>query len=155
MTFSAYWTPRGVEELDPEVGMIAWGSSNISGGTASRQLFPWFVNSSADMTDPTNASIVVTARSAIDKMYVRHGDPAGNGNPVLYTIVVTPPGGIATPTALAVSLASTGNIGSNLVDVIQIVPGSIVDCILTWAAATQQAPRNVSAQCRIRMTAAD
>ena len=84
-------------------------------------------------------------------MYVRHGEPRGNGGQIVYTIRVSPPGapfGVFTPTILLVSLASDGELGSNLFNQINVLEGTSLECEATKVASVGQSPRMITVTCR-------
>ncbi len=103
--------------------MLAWGNQSVGGTIALRYLDPWGAQNQIAGTDgTTNARTVVTRGGTIGRLYVRHGNPDGNGNDVTYTVRVN-----GVTTAIAVTLASTDGQASNLVDNVVVVTGDNVD----------------------------
>ncbi len=97
---------------------IAWGNNSVTSSTTTRFLEPWF----DDATAPTSRiqwELPLTQPTLLDRLFVVHNSPGGNGSPIVYTLEVN-----AVPTALSVSVASTSMFGSNLVDAILVDPGS-------------------------------
>jgi predicted transcriptional regulator len=70
-------------------------------------------------------------------MRVRQNNPAGNGNLIVYTVLVN---GVAT--ALAVSMASTALDGANLVSTAVVVAGDLLALRVTKAVQVGASPIN-------------
>jgi hypothetical protein len=84
------------------------------------------------MTIPTGAG------GSLRNMRVRQENPAGNGNPIVYTLRVN-----GVDSALAVSILSTAQDGSDLVDTVAVVAGNEIDIRVTKAAVIAASPMNI------------
>lgn len=116
---------------------LIWGANSIASTTVTRYLYPGFGNATAD----TNAiQFRVPRAGTFRNMRVYHNIPAGNGNPIVYTLRVN---GI--PSALSVSMASTASDGSNLVTTVAVVAGALVSLEITKAASIGSSPVDVLA----------
>lgn len=117
--------------------VLTWGNNGVAGTTTTRFLSPWY-------DEDTAQTVVISWRipraGTIRNMRVRHNILAGNGNAIVYTLLVN---GVAT--ALSVSLASTAADGSDLVDAIAVVAGDLVAVRVTKAASTVQSPTDIVA----------
>lgn len=117
--------------------VLHWGAGNVGSSTTTRYLFPNYSDSLAQVS-------VVQIRSpragTLKNLYLRHNSPAGNGNPIVYTVRVN-----GTPSALTVSINSTANDGNDQVNEVGISKGDLLDIVITKAAAIGQAPSDVTA----------
>lgn len=111
-----------------------FGANSVSATTTTRYLFPGNANATAQ----TNVLQFRAAISGTARNMRVHQDGAGNGNAVVYTLRVN-----GTPTALAVSMASTADDGSDLVDGIAIAPNDLIDIEVTKAASLGSSPNDV------------
>jgi hypothetical protein len=84
------------------------------------------------MTIPTSAG------GTIRNMRVRQQSPAGNGNPIVYTLRVN---GVAS--ALTVSILSTAQDGSDLVNTVAVVAGDEIELRVTKAAVIAASPQDI------------
>jgi hypothetical protein len=84
------------------------------------------------MTIPTGGG------GSLRNMRVRQQIPAGNGNAIVYTLRVN---GVAS--ALAVSILSTAQDGSDLVDTVAVVAGDEIDIQVTKALAIGTSPNDI------------
>lgn len=118
-----------------DAAVLTWGNNSVAATTTTRFLSPWYDESTAQ-------TVAVAWRAprdgSIRSMRVRHNITAGNGNPIVYTLLVN---GVAT--ALAVSLASTAADGSDLVDAVAVVAGDLLSLRVTKAAATGASPTDI------------
>lgn len=92
--------------------LIHFGDDNINTTTTERYLTPWY-DSGPATTSPQ--FIRVRKTGVIKNLTVVHDLPAGNGNPVVYSVQVN-----GTDTLLSVQLASTGSIANNTTNVIPV-----------------------------------
>jgi len=121
---------------------LAWGNRTVSGTTTTRYLDPWGDFGDVATTDGiTNARIVATRNGTIRNLYVRHGNPDGNGNDIVYTVRVN-----GAPTSLTVTMASTDSQASNTTDSVAVLEGQNIDIEVTKAASVGNAPDAVTAQ---------
>ena len=75
----------------------------------------------------------------MQNMYVRHGNPDGNGNDIVYTLRVN---GIAS--VLTVTLASTATQGSDNVNTVSITQGDNLDIEVTKASGVGNSPDEIT-----------
>lgn len=75
----------------------------------------------------------------IRNMYVRHGNPDGNGNDITYTMRLN---GVAT--SLTVTIASTGSQASDVSNTVSVTAGDNVDLEITKAANIGNSPDGVT-----------
>lgn len=116
---------------------LLFGAGQVFTTTTDRYLFPSYSDGNAE-TAPIQ--IRASRNGLLRNLRVRHNSPAGNGNNVVYTLRLN-----GTPTSLAATLASTATDGSDLVDSIAVTAGDLLDIIVTKAAGTGSAPRDVTA----------
>lgn len=120
-------------------GVVAFGDNSVAATTTTRYLHPWYEESTAETAGGTNARIVLPRAGVIRNMRVRHGNPAGNGNAIVYTLRVN-----AAAQALTVSLASTATNGSDLVNSVVVAAGDQIDVEVTKAATIGASPNNIT-----------
>jgi hypothetical protein len=124
------------DENDATHNML-FGAGSVGSSTTTRYLFPAYSDSIAQTS-------VVQFRSSragtMKNMRVRHNKAAGNGNSIVYTVRIN-----GTPSSLSVSMASTANDGSDLVNTAAVAAGDLVDVEITKASAVGQAPSDVAA----------
>lgn len=112
--------------------VLSWGNGGVSATVTTRYLTPW--------SDPTLAQTSpvqyrVPRGGRIRNLRVRHNTPAGNGNPIVYTLRVN---GVAS--ALTASVASNVADGSDLVNSVTVVAGDLVDIEVTKALDVAASP---------------
>jgi hypothetical protein len=106
--------------------VLMFGNDNISPSTTTRYLSPGAQKRIATTTQV--GRMIVPRSGTIRSLFVRHNSPAGNGNTIVYTIMVN---GVAT--ALMVTLASTAMAGSDIVNNALVVAGDEVEVRATKA----------------------
>jgi hypothetical protein len=140
-TGAAVWNFMG--PAAKTAAMIAWGNNSVGGTIANRYMDPWGAQNQIAGTDgTTNPRHVAVRDGFLRYLYVRHGNPDGNGNDITYTVRVN---GVAT--SLTVTLASTGTQASNLVDVVVLAEGDNIDVEITKLAGIGNSPDGVTLQC--------
>ena len=116
--------------------ILLWGNNSVNASITTRSLTPGYSDTAAG----TNiVQIVIPVDGTLRNMYARHNVTAGNGDAIVYTVWVN---GVAT--ALAVSLASTTQNGSDLVDTVAVLAGDLVDIAVTKALAVVTSPSDVA-----------
>lgn len=122
--------------------ILAWGNRSIGGTTTTRYLDPWgdFADI-APTNGTTNARIVATRIGALRNLYVRHGNPDGNGNDITYTVRIN-----GAPTVLTVTMASTDSQASDTTNSVAVSEGDTIDIEITKAASVGNPPDGVTAQ---------
>ena len=122
---------------------ISWGANSVSSTTTNRYLYPWYDDSLASIAGNL-IDYICPVNCTIDKMYVSHNTPGGNGNNIIYTVRKN---GVAT--ALTVTIPSTSLSGSDLVDSIIIAAGDLLDIEVTKPLSIGSSPMNIVVTCRI------
>lgn len=117
--------------------MLQWGAGNVSATTTARALWPSWESSLAPTTP---IPIPLSRAGTLQRLRVNVQTPAGNGLPVVYTVAVN-----GAPTALTVSLASTGPSASNLVSTVPVLAGDLVTLLVTKAASVGTGPMDIVA----------
>lgn len=112
-----------------------FGAGNVASTTATRYLFPGY---SESLAQTTAIQFRVVRAGFLQNMYVRHNVPNGNNNAIVYTVRINGVG-----TALSVSLGSNTADGNDLVNVVGVSAGDLVDVEVTKAAGVAQSPRDV------------
>lgn len=125
--------------------LLTFGNNSILATTADRLLSPWYSDTQADTTDATRPTIVAPYDATVDRLYVDHGNPAGNGEDIVYTFRVNEAGSVLTAT-----LASTGTQASDLVNTVDVDQGDELDFEATKALSIGSSPSNIVASMRIR-----
>jgi hypothetical protein len=101
---------------------------------------PWGAQNQIAGTDgTTNARHVVPRDGTIRNMYVRHGNPDGNGNNVTYTMRVN-----GSTTLLSVTIASTGSQASDVTNDVAVTAGDNIDLEVTKGANIGNSPDGVT-----------
>jgi hypothetical protein len=116
---------------------LHWGNGSVSGTTTPRFLGPGYDTSMAGLSA---LQYRAPAGCTLRNLRVRHNLPAGNGAAIVYTIRIN---GI--PSLLVVSLASTALDGSDLVDMVGVVAGDLIDLAVTKAASVGAGPADILA----------
>jgi hypothetical protein len=77
-------------------------------------------------------------------LFVRHNDPAGSGDPIVYTLRKN---GVAS--ALSVSLASTGTQANDITHSVTVAQGDLLDIQVTKANPCLFSPNRVVASLQV------
>jgi hypothetical protein len=121
----------------PGSSIIAFGADQITASTTPRFLYPWYSNDVAQ-TSVLTMTIPTVGGGTLRNMRVRQENPAGNGNPIVYTLRVN---GVAS--LLTVSILSTAQDGSDLVNTVAVVAGDEIDLRVTKAAVIAASPMDI------------
>lgn len=122
--------------------ILAWGNRAVGGTTTTRYMDPWGdLGDVAPTNGTTNARIVATRNGTIRNLYVRQGNPDGNGNDITYTVRVN-----GAPTAVTVTMASTDSQASDTTNSVAVSEGDNIDIEVTKAASVGNSPDAVTAQ---------
>lgn len=125
----------------PPPPILLWGNSNVSGTTTTRYLTPGYT----DATAPTSAvQFRVPSAGTVRKLRVRQNVGAGNGNNIVYTVRKN-----GSAQALAVTIASTSQDGSDLSNTFTVAAGDLLDIEVTKASSVGTSPSNVTATVEI------
>jgi hypothetical protein len=115
--------------------IISFGTNSVSATITTRYLFPFIADSAA----PTSIlNMVVPYAGTISKMHVYHNVTAGNGNNIVYTLVKN-----ATPTALTVTIPSTTQTASDLVNSVSVNAGDTLALEVTKALSIGSSPVDI------------
>jgi hypothetical protein len=121
--------------------ILTWGDASIANTTTTRYMSPGH-------SDGIASSTAIRFRAPFAATYknlrVRHGTPAGNGQPVVYTLRVN---GVAS--TLTVSMASTAADGSDLVHTVAVNAGDLIDMAVTKAAGIVTSPSDIMASLEV------
>ena len=116
-----------------------WGAESLAGTITTRYLQPSYSSDAA----PTTAAKVqikipagITSFDAV-RMTIFHNYPAGNGNDIVYTLRIN-----GTPTALAVTLASTG-VSAEATATVAISADDLLDIEITKALGVGAGPSGI------------
>lgn len=121
---------------------MAFGDNSVTATTTTRYLNPWYEDATAETNGVTNARIIAWRAGTLRDLFVKHGNPNGNNNAIVYTVRVN---GIAT--ALTVSLGSnTAGPASDLANSVAVVQGDEIDIEVTKALSIGSSPNNITAQ---------
>jgi len=123
--------------------VLAWGNASVGGTTADRFMDPWGAQNQIAGTDGLTQPRHVAVRDGVLRnLFVRHGNPDGNGSNITYTVRVN---GAATP--LTVTLPSTQDQASNLVIEVPVVRGVNIGLIVTKTSNVGNSPDGITVQC--------
>lgn len=117
--------------------LLHFGNTSVASSTTTRYLAPGYAVSLA----PT---VVVQYRvpfsGTLKNLRIVHNGPAGNGNPIVYTLRVN-----AVAQALQVSLFSTASSGVDSTHSVVVAAGDLIDIEVTKAAGVGSSPSDVMA----------
>jgi hypothetical protein len=110
--------------------VLAFGDGNIGAAADTRFLGPWF-GGQGEVASTSIIEVVMPRAGVLRNLFVRHNAATGNGNSVVYTVMLN---GVAT--ALTVTLA-TGAIGtaSDLINTVTVAQGDRIALRAVKAAA--------------------
>jgi hypothetical protein len=125
---------------------IVWfGADSVSPTVTTRYLYP---GGSDDLAETTRYSLVSPVSGELSALYVQHNAPAGNGNAIVYTVLIN---GVAT--LLSVSLASNVLVGSNVANTVAVAVGDEIDIEVTKAVDVGSSPLDIVAAFKLCTTA--
>jgi hypothetical protein len=131
----------GNPTIDINAGVpVGWGNASVAATTTTRYLSPGF--------DPATASTtrvpwVANVAGNINRLFILHDTPAGNGAAIVYTVRKN-----AVAQTLTVSLASTSSSGSDVANTFACAAGDVIDIEVTKAASVGTSPSNIAATFR-------
>lgn len=115
---------------------ILFGASAVQAGTATRYLHP----GNSESIAPTSTRVRPAGRSGVIRnMWVSHGVPAGNGNAIIYTLLIN---GVAS--ALSVSLSSTSALDLSGSTEVSVNSSDLLSIEVTKAAGVATSPSNIT-----------
>jgi hypothetical protein len=117
--------------------ILLWGNDGVLGTTTTRFLTPCY---EAETARTTAVAWRCPRAGSAKNLRVRQNVGAGNGNAIVYTLLVN---GVVS--LLSVSMASTANDGSDLVNVAPIAVGDLLTLRVTKAASIGASPSNIVA----------
>jgi hypothetical protein len=101
---------------------------------------PWGAQNQIAGTDgTTNARHVAPRDGTLQNMYVRHGNPDGNGNNITYTIRIN-----ETTTSVTVTMASTDSQASDLTNTAAVTAGDNIDLEVTKTTNIGNSPDGIT-----------
>lgn len=116
--------------------VLGWGNNLVGYTTTPRYLTPWYDGDLA-LVAPVRAE--APRAGTLRSLRVRHTTPAGNGNPIAYTVRVN---GVAS--ALTATLLSTAASGSNLINTVAVAAGDLLDLEVTKPLSIGTSPTGVT-----------
>lgn len=126
-----------------EGSILGFGNNSIASNTTTRFLDPWYSDDQAETNGTQNSRITILQAGVIDQMRVRHGNPNGNDNAIVYTLRKN-----AVAQTLTVSLGSNTGAGSDLVNTVAVVAGDTIDVSAAKAAGIASSPNNITVNVR-------
>lgn len=118
------------------IRVLGWGAGLLGTTVTTRYLHPWYSDQLAEVSE---SRLVIPRNGVLRNFRVLQNIPAGNGNPIVYTVRVS---GLST--TLSVSLASTDHFGENISVEIPVNAGDFASVMVTKALGIGESPRNVS-----------
>jgi hypothetical protein len=115
--------------------IVNWGNNSVGATTTTRYMEPWFDDTLAP-TSPTQWFPPRPGTATNARM--RHNVPAGNGEPIVYTLRKNGVG-----TALSISLPSTTSDSAIDADAIALLTTDFWDIEVTKAASVGTSPTNI------------
>lgn len=145
---AGYLSPADKQKLDGFPATVTnvltsyiWGDAAIAATTTTRYLTPGFADGTASTTP---IQFRVPSAGTLRRLRVRQNTGAGNGNAVVYTVRVN---GVAS--LLTVSMTSTANDGSDLVNTVAIAAGDLIDIEVTKALSIAASPSDIVASLEV------
>jgi hypothetical protein len=128
----------------PASSLILFGAESVDSGTATRFLWPFYAPLFGTGT-ASDAQYSVPMNCTLDRLYIRNGSVAGNGNLIVYTVRKN-----SIPTALAVSTpANLLGPFTDLVNSVSFVAGDLIDIQVTKALSVASSPLHIYATMRL------
>lgn len=116
---------------------LQWGDDDVSSGTTTRYLSPGY---NVGQAQSGNLKYYrVPRRGTIKHMYVRHNEPNGNNNAIVYTVMRN-----GAATALSVSLGSNTTDGSNTGTELEVAQGDTLLIRVTKASGVSNSPNVIT-----------
>lgn len=115
---------------------LVYGANSVGSTITTRYLYAGYAERLAEV----NPHQLDLRAGTLRNLRIRHGDPQGNGGPIVYRVRVN-----TVATVLLVSLASTDPSGSDLVNTVSVSAGDQVDVQVVKTANVGASPRNVVA----------
>lgn len=109
-----------------DAGTLLFGAGRIGATTTPRYLYPGYSDHTAQTTP---VRFQIPRASTLRNLRVTHSNPGGNGSLITYTLRVN---GVLT--GLSVTLASTSASGIDLVTSVSVLPGDLLDILVTKGA---------------------
>lgn len=122
-----------------EPAILGFGNGNIGAAADTRHLDPWFGGRN-EVADTGLLEMPAPRAGTVQSLFVRHNAPVGNGNNVVYTLLVN---GVAT--GVTVTLASNAAQASDLANSIAVAQGDRLALRASKAAAIGNANLEVVA----------
>lgn len=139
--FSRNQLQEGLDYTDEQADLvppsIIFGAESVSNAPNTRFLYPGNV----DITASSSIKNMIATRSGtLRNLNVLHNDPDGNGNSIVYTVLIN-----GTPSSLTVTMASTDSTGSDLVNTVAISAGNSIGMQAVKGSSLAQSPSSVVA----------
>jgi hypothetical protein len=124
--------------IPPAGDVLQWGNDSISATTTTRFMTYGWGDALAATAD--TRTFKAPRLGKLRNLYIHVNNTAGNGNNIVYTILIN---GVAS--TLTVTLASTAADGNDLTNVVDVAEGDLISLRVTKAASVGTAPTNVTA----------
>ena len=121
--------------------VLIFGNDSIVASTTTRYLTPGYTD---DVALTMLIEMIMPRAGTLEAFYVLHNNTNGNGNNIVYTVLVN---GVAT--LLSVTLSSLVAVGSDLVHTVAVAQGDHVAIRVTKAAVIAASPTDVVATMRL------
>ncbi|OHD22618.1 MAG: hypothetical protein A2Y38_12250 [Spirochaetes bacterium GWB1_59_5] len=116
---------------------LHWGNGSVAATATTRFLSPGW---EGGLAPSSVVQWAVPFAGTLKNLRLVHNGPAGNGNLIVYTVRVN-----GAPSALTVSLASTGATAADTTHTVVVAAGDLLDIQVTKALATGATPADVMA----------
>lgn len=123
--------------------MLFWGVDTVDATTADKYLLPGY-HMGAAHTVQINQRMAMAG--TISQLGIIHNTPAGNGNDIVYTILVNGVKPVSGPT---VTLASDGTTATDIVNTVDVVAGDQVALLVEKALNIGSGAVDVTATCLV------
>lgn len=122
-------------------GIIGWGASSVAVGVAARRLWPWYQDSLAPSAASAFRRIRAPRSGTIRNFRIRYSVAGTSvGATVTYTLFVN---GVATALTLTIPADGASLDGSNLVAMIAVVAGDLLDIAVTKSGILLTSPQGI------------
>lgn len=120
--------------------ILFWGNNSVGATTVTRYLTPGYSDNTAD---PSAISYILPRNGKLKNFYVKM-EPHGNGNNIVFTLRKN-----ELPTLLSITISSTTQSNSNLVNEVNCLIGDIIDIEVTKPLSIGATPNKIIATMEI------
>lgn len=119
--------------------VVAFGNSSISAGADTRFIDTWYNQATAPTVATSN--FVSPRAGTLKNLFVRHNVAIGNGNSVIYTVLIN---GVASGVTVTLATGAAGQ-ASDLVNTVAVAQGNLVSLRAVKALAIGNGSQEVTA----------